>query len=872
MELNIPNRFLKKMTDDHRVECENVLLKYGEIADKHMYFFDEYTDHSYKHIQYVLETASKLIPDSTMEVLNSTDIFVLLLSILYHDLGMHINFESIKYLYKMNPKDVYNKTDFRILWIDFVKDVSKNEIKGIDELYSIDSLDPTRYEEYRNTVSTFVRNNHPIIANIIAINGFPGKEKYINYNEKRYPFLYELAGIVACSHGMDLRNVIDYLKERYGDLWKTPFDCKAVYLMTLVRIADYLHITDDRISKYKLLLDNFDSKISQNEFLKHKSVYHSQQIYDNPETIYIYSDPEEFEVFIKMNQLIDSIQNELDHSWAILGEVYGSQNIRLCVRRITSNLKNTSWIDNSKFIAEKLKFEFDIRLMNLLVEPLYGNNPSYGVRELIQNATDACKSRSAIEEKKYFPNIEIRYDTKELIIKDNGIGMDIEVIKKYFLKIGSSFSDSKVWSEFNDRRTNKEEQILRNGKFGIGILSSFLIGDSIGVKSKKIGGEFVYKFEAGKNDNVINITKYKDDDFYGTEISIPIKNNINFNKVMLKWYRLNDVSISINGEEFKEVVDVDEVKQLWKKLDEEFIHGLKEVKWSYDYKIPSFELNGKKDEKPIKYEPNLICNGIIIPDKYDRKIESCIVSKWPTLLIKDSNWLVDLDLSRNELNSNLPFIRNLERELLKEFSNELKNLARKDYNKSTAKCLGEQVFITGAFKLDNFKDHKLFFINTGYAVFNQYFLDINNIKKVIRIWTRKEIKDIQCLITSDNIAYIFEGIGSHPNLKSEIVNYKKNMLNPSKVTLHLLEKDYCDYQNWAANIYKLSQKFIQDNTIIRYNSNDNNYMLSKFNLNVSTDDIALAVEYEYREIENDGSDIFTTYFSSMPIIPYNINS
>ena len=869
MKICIPNRLLKKMTEEHRVECENVLFKYGEIAGNHMYFFDEYTDHSYKHIQYVLETASRLIPNYSLDYLSSTDIFVLVLGILYHDLGMHINFESIKLLYETNPKDIFKKLEFRVIWHDFIKEEVKNSGHNIDELISIDKLESIKYEENKSVVSNFVRYHHSFIANIIAQNGFPGKEGYIDYTEKRYSYLYELSGLVACSHGMDLRTVIEYLKDKYGDLWKTPFGCRAVYLMTLVRIADYLHITDDRVCKYKLLLSNFRSKISEREFLKHQSVYHSQQIYDNSETIYVYSEPEEFEIFIHMNQLIDNIQFELDHSWAILGEVYGTTEIKLTVRRITSNLKNSKWIENSQFIAEKLKFEFDIRLMDLLVEPLYGDNPSYGVRELIQNATDACKSRSAIEKVNYSPKVEIWFKDNEFTIKDNGIGMDVEVIKKYFLKIGSSFSDSKIWSEYNDQRKNKDDQILRNGRFGIGILSSFLIGDIIKVKTRRISSEFVYYFETGKYEQVIEITKKKESKgFVGTEISIPIKNGIDFKNVMIEWYKLNDVSIYINDKQIGKIIDITGEKQNWDELDCQDLYGFKEIKWSHDYKIQSFELNGKKNEKPIKYDPNLLCNGIVIPEKYDKKINSCIVNKWPTILIKDTSGNVDLDLSRNELNSNLPFIKELETQLLKVFSDELKSLGSIQSDGLNPIYSNNQIFAFSNFRLDNFKDQKVIFTKNGYAILNKYFMNKNNINRVIRIWTRKDIKIMTTYINDNFTAYVFEGCGSHPSLKSEIINYKKNIMKPSNACIHLLDTDFADYQTWAANIYRLSQTFIQQNCISKYSYSNNDYMKKNFNIDLSVEDVSLVIDYKYNEIEDDGSHIFSTYFDDMKIIPY----
>lgn len=66
--------------------------------------------------------------------------------------------------------------------------------------------------------------------------------------------------------------------------------------------------------------------------------------------------------------------------------------------------------------------------------------------------------------------------------------------------------------------------------------------------------------------------------------------------------------------------------------------------------------------------PNLICNGILIPDSYSKRIESKFIENWPTVLIFDADGKLDLNLSRDEINGNLPFTKELEKELMREFA------------------------------------------------------------------------------------------------------------------------------------------------------------------------------------------------------------
>lgn len=447
MELKIPKRLEEKMGEDLEAECKTVFRKFEKFAISEMYFFPEYTDHSYRHIQYVLETANNLIPNDTLNMMTKNDAFVLCLGILFHDLGMHITFKALKAIYQLNPTDTILNKKFRILWKEYIE---KNKI--CSELSDLEEVNESIVKLHRNDFAGFIREYHPMIANIIAVEGFPlfngeGKVAVECYKEKSKEYFYKLSGIVARSHGEELRVMVDYLQDHYGMMWKTPYDCHVVYLMCIVRIADYLHITDDRINPYRLNLLEFQSDKSKMEYLKHQSVEYSQRIYGNPEIIYIEAAPTNCKIFIELIDLLKCIQFELDSSWAVLGEVYDVSQLKLSIRRVTSNILEAEWQKNSEFVADKLKFHFDPRLIDLLIEPLYGKSASYGIRELIQNATDACKTRMSIfGEVDYRPEVKIFLITKEnkkyLKIEDNGIGMSLDIIKNHFLNIGSQFRES----------------------------------------------------------------------------------------------------------------------------------------------------------------------------------------------------------------------------------------------------------------------------------------------------------------------------------------------------------------------------------------------------------------------------------------------
>lgn len=119
----------------------------------------------------------------------------------------------------------------------------------------------------------------------------------------------------------------------------------------------------------------------------------------------------------------------------------------------------------------KLKFNISDNIIELLIKPLYQlqDKTQVVVRELLQNALDACKNKgvnSAISIKLIKDSERNEY----LQIEDNGTGMDIKVVRECFLTVGKTSKD-------------KNEKGLV-GKYGVGILSLFLLGENAEVYTK----------------------------------------------------------------------------------------------------------------------------------------------------------------------------------------------------------------------------------------------------------------------------------------------------------------------------------------------------------------------------------------------------
>ncbi len=168
-----------------------------------------------------------------------------------------------------------------------------------------------------------------------------------------------------------------------------------------------------------------------------------------------------------------------------------------------------------------LKFSVDTSaaLQLLTGNRLYSDSRVF-LRELIQNAVDACNLKKKFE-KSYDPSISLHFndDISVVTIRDNGIGMDRQWIEKYFLTIGISLYQS---SEVRSANRRSRIDLSFISQFGIGFLSSFLVADKIVIKTRKAD-------EPGLMITITNLRDYfdvrsMDGEFApGTEVSLHLK-------------------------------------------------------------------------------------------------------------------------------------------------------------------------------------------------------------------------------------------------------------------------------------------------------------------------------------------------------------
>lgn len=141
---------------------------------------------------------------------------------------------------------------------------------------------------------------------------------------------------------------------------------------------------------------------------------------------------------------------------------------------------------------ETKKFDAEVgKVLHLMIHSLYTNKDIF-VRELISNASDACDKLRYLSQTdpKLIENdidlkinVTINPDTRELIIEDNGIGMNHQDLIENLGTIAKSGTKAFIEQMSGDK--NKDSNLI--GQFGVGFYSAFMVADNVTVFSKKAG-------------------------------------------------------------------------------------------------------------------------------------------------------------------------------------------------------------------------------------------------------------------------------------------------------------------------------------------------------------------------------------------------
>jgi hypothetical protein len=465
-------------------------------------FFPDFTDHGLAHISEVLSTCEQLVRPEVWDgsILTAEDAAALSVAVALHDLAMHLTPDGFRFLLTCNWR-APGFVSWRAAWYSFAHEASRwsgsdaARILGTSSLPSIPTLsdDVNDWTEaQRRLIGEFVRRHHAALAEVIALHGMPGSVEPQLLPEELTSVFCEVAGLIARSHGMSLRSAVAELSRRFGDV-VAPARIHAPFIMAVLRVSDALQIHAGRAPALRLRMQALRSPLSMIEWAKHAAVIYTSVTRADPEEIYVFFRPESLSTYLGVRQLLVDLQGELDFSWAVIGEVYGRQmesgldKLGLSVRRVRSNLDDPDLISALPFIPRPATLSVaNGEVLALLGGPLYGDDPTFAIRELMQNAIDAVGARLARADAQPLhgqPSAPVVVELfnhggeKSLRVTDAGIGMTEGVICDYLLRGGSTLSMLPP-----DGRPS----LPRIGRFGIGALSYFLLADKFDILTRHV--------------------------------------------------------------------------------------------------------------------------------------------------------------------------------------------------------------------------------------------------------------------------------------------------------------------------------------------------------------------------------------------------
>jgi hypothetical protein len=446
------------------------------VAAKIAEVLPDYTDHSFVHMDALWGISEQVFTEQEIKLFSPGEAFILACTFYIHDIGMALAATP------QGVRELESSSSFKATFDRLV------QARGYED-------DTAR----RFALKDAARELHAEKAEQFIDQKLPGLDRFLIEKKELREQWGNHIGLVAASHHWSLQEVEKRLgiRGRIPDLIGGEIDLG--FLACALRIIDYAHINAQRAPS----LDRVLRSGIEADSLKH---WNAQEHITGP------SRDKEALVYGSTRALKDidawwmfyEMASGLDREIASVNDYLGT--------RATSlgrySLEGVKGADSPKRFAvsvptegfEPVDLHFHPDSMERLIEilggkSLYGDDYFAPIRELLQNARDAILLQKASAELADYTTEpgEIRItlnssiEHTKLIVADNGVGMSERVISNYLLGIASNYwHSSEFFAEYPDVH---KTGFGPAGRFGIGFLSVFMLGDEITVETQRRGGE-----------------------------------------------------------------------------------------------------------------------------------------------------------------------------------------------------------------------------------------------------------------------------------------------------------------------------------------------------------------------------------------------
>ncbi len=455
---------------------------------KHM---GEFTLHDGDHLFRVLVLMERLLTPDQIQELSVPELMLLILSAFFHDIGMAPDEVDVQAWKKYFDTDPAISGDHETKEFELFQRFCAGRPDQLDRINSYNLQGKVSAAELAKQylVCDYIRITHADRAREIIERDWAGKIRYRDAD-----LTVEFASI-CLSHNEDASKVLEL--DRNYLCGPDIFACLPM-VAAILRLADLLDFDAKRTPSVLFSHLFVRHPISVQEWNKHRAV---EAWVISPDLVQFHAKCSHPAIQSSINAFCDVIDRELstcNNVFSSLNEHNKSLNrnltVKIPLKVDRSKIETRKRIDGKpEFLYQETQFNLSKnQVIDLLMgTKLYGD-PEVALRELLQNSIDACLLREAMElswGNIYAPEIKIKYYSHNaediLEITDNGIGMDQHIIDSYYSKIGSSFYKS---SEFYDLKSQSNAKFTPTSRFGIGILSCFMVADTLVVDTRKVYG------------------------------------------------------------------------------------------------------------------------------------------------------------------------------------------------------------------------------------------------------------------------------------------------------------------------------------------------------------------------------------------------
>lgn len=453
--------------------------------------FKHYTLHNRDHSKKILHLSEFLMAEQTLRDLSVLDILLIVYAAYLHDLGMSVT-ETERERILQSPEFSEVAQGWEELWEALADARSRLQTAKTEERFPIEA---EIFQLQEAALAAYLRPRHAAPEKYRAL--IKSLEAQTNRHD-----LFEFRGVsfedllvdVCASHNLDV-GVLAEAKGPYEDRFPRRHAVGGAYLnaqfcAAVLRLADIMDFDRERTPRVLFESLGIESaslpgaEISLREWQKHMAV-HTLEI--NVDEIVVSGDSHHPAIEKTVREFCQIIEREIRDTLAVLKK----NEVAIAERyQIELPISVRPHIHSVGYVYRDMSLSMNqSRIMSLLMGDRLYSTPAVAIRELIQNAIDACALRQQFEERDYKPAIAVSVATDErgrrwIEVSDNGSGMDEHVLNDYFLKLGSSYYSSPELGQLLRSAGRAPTSFAPISRFGIGLVSSFLIGDLLEVRTR----------------------------------------------------------------------------------------------------------------------------------------------------------------------------------------------------------------------------------------------------------------------------------------------------------------------------------------------------------------------------------------------------